>query len=427
MSCQAASITGSAPTAATGRDLKERAWVWWPRPAVASAEYQLPLLAKIAVVEVAVVLVLGLPAVAAVTGVAAPFLAMILALHLTCVFAAGAAVRYWQQRPWVRALHLPFVLTYNLALTLAVVVHSGDPRTPWWYAYVMYAGISGAVQELEPARGLLVVFGVVPALAVPGFVAAGVPLQNAVASAALAGGMGVLAYFLPAASSLRWRQLRAQQAQELEAARSKAHELERQALARELHDAVGSHLAIVALYGDLLAEQRGNAQELAEVSRQLRESAQQGLTELRTVLNALAPESGTFDSVASHARHLADRATAAGVAAQLELDGPPEQMLPALPRLTAVRVLQEAVTNAVRHSQSAELKVAVALQGAALIVEVVDNGIGFHPETPGGGRGLAGMRQRVLAAGGHFRLVSQPAHGCQVRAHIPLQVADVPA
>ncbi|MBI5611423.1 MAG: sensor histidine kinase [Deltaproteobacteria bacterium] len=382
------------------------------------------MLAKVIGAEAAVVTLLGLPPIASATGVGWRFLAVILVAHIGAVVGVALLVRRWAHVPAVRAAHLPLVLTYNIGLTLTVVLHSGDPRTPWWYAYIMYAGISGAVQELQPARGLLVVFAGAPLLSLPGFVARGIPLHAAAASAVLAGGMGLLAYYLPAAASLRWRQLRAEQAEQLEAARQRAQELERQALARELHDAVGSHLAVVALYGDLLQQQRGDPAELAEISRQLREAAQSGLAELRTVLNALAPEVGTLDSVTSHARHLADRARAAGIATEVEVVGSPEALVPALPRLTAVRLVQEAVTNALRHSQTRRLRIRIELELAHLVIDVHDFGVGFCPAAAALGRGLPGMRKRVLAAGGRLELASEPGKGCQIRTWIPLQAGD---
>jgi len=101
--------------------------------------------------------------------------------------------------------------------------------------------------------------------------------------------------------------------------------------------------------------------------------------------------------------------------------GNPGVQLPALARLTAVRIVQEAVTNALRHSQTSRLVIDIDLQAAQLVIEVSDFGVGFAPATVQGGRGLAGMRQRVQATGGCLDLASAPGRGARVRAQIPLE------
>jgi signal transduction histidine kinase len=87
---------------------------------------------------------------------------------------------------------------------------------------------------------------------------------------------------------------------------------------------------------------------------------------------------------------------------------------------TVYRIIQEALTNMIKHSQATEIKISLQLVGNYLEVQVQDNGTGFNPQENTTGFGIQGMRERTNALGGKFNLVSFPGKGCQVTAIIPL-------
>ena len=117
---------------------------------------------------------------------------------------------------------------------------------------------------------------------------------------------------------------------------------------------------------------------------------------------------------------LVQRVAGAGVHVDLHLDG--VDGLPEGLAVSVYRIVQEALTNVVRHAAPADCRVTVARDDAALRVEVVDDGMraGISGASDmGGGHGLIGMRERVRALGGEFEAGPLPQRGFRVAAHIP--------
>ena len=184
---------------------------------------------------------------------------------------------------------------------------------------------------------------------------------------------------------------------------------ERRRVARELHDGLTQELAFLASYGRLLAK-RG-ASEPGGV-QPLIAAAERALSESRELVRDLArPPRESFDeAVAQAARDVAERA---GVGVRLELD--PEAVPDAPTRHALVRIVREAVTNAVKHACAQEVAVCLAA-GPHLEVSVRDDGIGFDPvDVDGAGYGLVSMRERVEALGGSLLIESEPGHGTTVK------------
>jgi signal transduction histidine kinase len=95
--------------------------------------------------------------------------------------------------------------------------------------------------------------------------------------------------------------------------------------------------------------------------------------------------------------------------------------------LTAYRIVQEALTNVIRHAGARHAAVSVVRDGAALVVEISDDGtVGSTPSAPSaGGFGLVGMEERVAAIGGHIEHEPRPGGGFVVRAVLPLDGTPV--
>jgi signal transduction histidine kinase len=219
-----------------------------------------------------------------------------------------------------------------------------------------------------------------------------------------------------------------QQAEELkrgqEADARAAVAAERARIARELHDVVGHGVSIVVLQlvatlgmldnGDLtaarqrlLATERSSRQTLAEMRRLL------GLLDEDETVS-LAPQPG----LAELERLVADT-RAAGVEVELEVWGEPVE-LPAGLELAAYRIAQEALTNVIRHAQPATAQVRLSYSRDELVVEVADDGA-RPPGSLDGGRGIAGMRERVALYAGQLTVGARPAGGFEVRARFPIE------
>lgn len=208
------------------------------------------------------------------------------------------------------------------------------------------------------------------------------------------------------------------------AARSRAEQARRQAdeerlrIAQEVHDVVGHGLAAISMQADIALhlmpkrpEQAGAA--LTAISRTSREA----LDELRVTLGAVrrGAERGPVPGVA-RLDALRERLAGAGLAVDLRVTGE-RQDLPAAVDLAAYRVVQEALTNVLRHARVATAQVTVGYGAEELVVEVTDRGVG---EVGGTGHGLAGMRERVTALGGSLTAGPDPAGGFRVYARLPM-------
>lgn len=190
---------------------------------------------------------------------------------------------------------------------------------------------------------------------------------------------------------------------------------ERLRVAREVHDVVGHGLSAIAMQADialhLLARQPQQAEvALAAISRTSREA----LEELRVVLR--------FDDRSSLAGlgqldALVARMSDSGVTVRVTRSGPP-RALPGSVDLAAYRIVQESLTNVLRHAGPADVTVRLLYGESDLTVTVTDTGVGVAA-APGPGQGISGMRHRVAALGGDFVAGPGAGGGFQVEARIP--------
>ncbi|GII61132.1 two-component sensor histidine kinase [Sphaerisporangium krabiense] len=201
---------------------------------------------------------------------------------------------------------------------------------------------------------------------------------------------------------------------------------ERLRIARELHDVVAHSMTLITVkagIADHVAERRPEEARLA--LREIESVSRGALTEMRHMLGVLRAEApaGPDDlrPVPGLARlpELAERAAAAGVRAELDVRG--VDHLPEGVELSAYRIVQEALTNVVRHAAPARCRVVVHGHGGQVRVEVTDDGPGTRVPPAGAapGHGLVGMRERVAMYGGDFSAGPRPGGGFAVSARLP--------
>lgn len=201
-----------------------------------------------------------------------------------------------------------------------------------------------------------------------------------------------------------------------------AVEDERRRIARELHDIISHSLGVLVLQAGA-AEQvlERDPERAREVMRSIRATGQQAIGEMGTLLALVRGE-------AESSRHpqptLADlgRLVAttqeAGLRVELEVEGAPCELSAAL-ELSAFRIVQEGLTNTLKHAGTAQAHVIVRYGERDLEVEVTDDG-GGSANGPGSRRGLAGIGERVAVFGGRFEAGPRPEGGWKVRAALPL-------
>ncbi|MFD5830233.1 sensor histidine kinase [Lentzea sp. NPDC060358] len=190
---------------------------------------------------------------------------------------------------------------------------------------------------------------------------------------------------------------------------------ERLRIARELHDVVAHNLSLIAVQAANAAHVR-SPEHAYEALTVISETSRSALTEMRGLLGVLrsdadlAPSPG-LDRLAD----LADRASLAGVRVSLDVRG--DSAVPEGVGLSAYRIVQEALTNVVKHAAPASCTVLVDVTPSAVRVEVTDDGPGV--QELGQGHGLAGMRERVAVYGGTFSAGPGTGGGFRVEAELP--------
>jgi signal transduction histidine kinase len=230
-------------------------------------------------------------------------------------------------------------------------------------------------------------------------------------------------------------------------ARDRADQLRRYAdaerlrVAQEVHDVVAHGLAAINMQAEIalhLMDRRPEQAEpaLAAISRTSREA----LDELRATLTAVR-RAGPAPGEPGGARSPGDaagpddlaptpglarldaliaRMSDTGVPVRVETDGE-RRDLPAVVDLAAYRVIQEALTNVLRHAGTATATVLLHYRPGALVVEVTDTGRGASAGGRPGGHGVLGMRERVTALGGTFEAAPAPGGGFRVHAELPVE------
>jgi signal transduction histidine kinase len=230
------------------------------------------------------------------------------------------------------------------------------------------------------------------------------------------------------------RELRLHQAGQeqvaLERARRDVTE-ERMRIARDLHDVVAHSMSVItvqAAFGHLVIDTQP---EQARTSLDIIETTgRQTLTEMRQLLGVLRADGPDRSDVLAPAPRLADlgdlitQTALAGVQVDLRITGEPRDLPPGVDA-SAYRIVQEALTNVVKHAHTTTGRVTVDYRPDELSIEVTDEGAGHSGST--GGHGLLGMRERVNLYGGQLSAASLPARGFRVHARLPFAELGRPA
>ncbi len=206
--------------------------------------------------------------------------------------------------------------------------------------------------------------------------------------------------------------------QEANARRAAAEEQSR--IAREVHDVVAHNLSVIVVQATAAdAVFTSDPNDARRAVKAIGRTARQALDELRRVLGSIEIDEPEFAPQPRLAGlgGLIDQVRAAGLEVRLDVDGDRRE-LPAALELSAYRIVQEALTNTLRHAGAQHAAVTVRFEPGALQIEIVDDG--RASENGGGGRGLIGMRERAAAFGGHVEAGPDPAGGFRVAARLPV-------
>jgi len=200
------------------------------------------------------------------------------------------------------------------------------------------------------------------------------------------------------------------------------HEQERKALSRELHDEVGQMLTGLRIELRTLQDLHGRSDPDFDLHfESARNLTEQSLRSLRDLAMGLRPamldDLGLGSAMQWQARKFAKLT---GIPVNVNTAGLPAT-LPEAVRTAVYRVVQEALTNAARHSRATSIEVSVEVRGGELVAVIRDDGSGFDTKAMDRrGLGLVGMQERVNDLGGDLRIHSEAGHGTTIRAAIPV-------
>jgi signal transduction histidine kinase len=322
------------------------------------------------------------------------------------------------------------VLAAGLAaqlLAVAAGLSSHTPATPLvFFVLVLYS--VGLLEERERAvAGLALALGLVMATLLvakhngEAFDGTDIPFVALVCSTP---------WFAGRAMRGRLRQVETleRRAGRLEAERLAAVAEERSRIARELHDVIAHSVSVMVVQAGA-AEQvlKLDPERAVDPLRSVQETGRQALVEMSRLLGLLRADSEEL-GFAPQPRldeldALLKQVRGAGLPVELEVQGERRALPPAL-ELTAYRVVQEALTNTLKHGGEAHAEVRLGYAVDSFELEVLDDGPG-DDDGHVGGHGLAGMRERVNVFGGEFAAGPRPEGGFAVRVRLPLD--GVPA
>ncbi|WP_411100352.1 sensor histidine kinase [Streptomyces sp. x-45] len=335
----------------------------------------------------------------------------------TLLFATGAAL-LWRQRH-------PVPVVFGTAVTTLLYLGAGYPYGPVFVAVAVAcfsAVVAGHRKAAWAAMGTLwaghalVAHWLYPWLPPPGDSAA--PWGQEIVIAAWVVAVAALAE-LARARSEQWARERAERAQ---AARRRADE-ERLRIARELHDVLAHSISVINVQAGVgLALLDTDPEQARAALGTIKEQSKEALGEVRQVLDTLrtpgdaprAPAPGL-----DRLPELVEQAASAGLT--VEVEGKPPRLSPGTD-LAAFRIVQEALTNVVRHSGSRHARVRLERDGGTLLLRVDDDGPATGADAGGSGNGLAGMRERAAALGGTIEAGPRPDGGFRVLAALPIDV-----
>jgi signal transduction histidine kinase len=199
---------------------------------------------------------------------------------------------------------------------------------------------------------------------------------------------------------------------------------ERARIARELHDVIAHHVSMIVLQAG--AERRlldGANTSTQEVLATVERTGRSALTEMRRLLGMLrtdADEPLTPQPGLKDVPTLATQLREAGLPVELHIEGERRE-LPVGIELSAYRIVQEALTNALKHAGDAKASVNIRYGSDSLELEIADDGPGTSTPMPSGGHGLLGMRERVALYGGRLDAGRRPSGGFAVRVLLPIR------
>lgn len=204
---------------------------------------------------------------------------------------------------------------------------------------------------------------------------------------------------------------------------------ERVRIARELHDVVAHHVSVMGIQAGAARRVMATQPDRAgKALGSIETASRQAVAELRSMLGFLRQEGEVEELGRQPSLHeldeLVEQVAQAKLDVEVVVEGEPEKLAPTV-ELSAYRLVQEALTNTLKHARASRAVVRLQYGPEALAITVLDDGVGEAAvPPPGSGHGLIGMRERVGIHGGHLRAGPRDGGGFEVHATFPRATAE---
>jgi signal transduction histidine kinase len=337
------------------------------------------------------------------------------ALNAICVVAIALPMAWWRTSP-LRAT----AVLLAVAILAEWQTSAADQPAIWFSLLALSWGLGAHEDGRHAAAGVVVLFcGITATSAIAGPLTVGDVLFPTILTVAFCLAGRTARSRARLAGELHEAAARARERRAAAAERAVAEE--RRRIAREMHDVVAHSVSVMVVQAGgarrILEREPARAQAAA---RLIAGTGREAIVELQRLLGVLQVDPGPPPTL-EELDGLVERARAAGLPVALEIEGE-RRTLPAGVELAAYRVLQEAITNAIKYAGGARTDVCVRYRADEVELEVRDRGCGGATPSPvgGGGHGLVGMRERVRVFGGELQTGRVADGGFEVLARIPV-------
>jgi signal transduction histidine kinase len=191
-------------------------------------------------------------------------------------------------------------------------------------------------------------------------------------------------------------------------------------IATDLHDDIGTNLTKIAILSEVARRQFGNGGGGDGLLSSIAGAARESVASMGDIVWAINPQRDSLlDLVRRMRRHAQDLFASGDISLDFDAPGVGEQLkLSAEVRRDVFLIFKEATGNAVRHSRCSEVSISLRPDGSWLVLEIVDNGIGFDPTVASEGQGLMSMRRRANGLDGTFEIESGASRGTTLRVRV---------
>jgi signal transduction histidine kinase len=336
-------------------------------------------------------------------------------LNVVCAIGIALPLAWWRTSPlWAT------VCLLAVALPAEWLTSAADQPSIWFTLLPLCFGLGAHEDGRRPAVGVAVmIVGVVATSAIGGPLTLGEVAFPSVLVVAFCLAGRTARSRARLAGELHEAAVRARERRAAEAERAVAEE--RRRIAREMHDVVAHSVSVMVVQAGgarrILEREPARAQAAAQL---IAATGREAIVELQRLLGVLQVDHGPAPTLEA-LDGLVERARAAGLPVELAIEGE-RRTLPAGIELAAYRVLQEAITNAIKYAGGAptDVRVRYATDHVALHVRDRGGGGGAASTVGGSGHGLVGMRERVRVFGGEVHTGRRADGGFEVRARIPV-------